>query len=241
MNFWNNNGTKILGYLTTALATVAGLISIGAFNGLLEETTVRWMAIAITVLTGGTGLATAQRGHINTAQVKIATAMETAIKAQPPAQGGFVRPLVLALLLAIAVPTMLALSGCATNPDGSRELTNTGKIALQEVAAIAVSRHVRESPRAAERAQKIRAVLADLQDLPDVATVSGLRQVVQARIDERVSDPYDRQDFTRLLNILNAVLLDYVGDGQLDAQGIVRVRDFLGYVAAAIPEIQPAT
>lgn len=139
----------------------------------------------------------------------------------------------------LVLPVLLILSACATNPDGSRDLTNTGKVALQEVAAIAVSRHIRESPRAAERAQKIRAVLAEIQDMPDVTTVAGLRQVVQARIDA-LSDPFDRQDFTRLLNILSAVLLDYVGDGQLDAKAVVRVKDFLEYVAAAIPEVQPA-
>ena len=142
--------------------------------------------------------------------------------------------------LIAALASCAALSGCATNPDGSRELTATGKVALQEVAAIVVSRHLRESPRAAEHAQKIRAVLTDIAQLPDVTTVTGLRQIVQARIDERVTDTYDREDYTRLLNILSAVLNDYVGSGQLDAGARVKVTEFLGYVAAAIPVQPPA-
>lgn len=150
---------------------------------------------------------------------------------------GFASPRLLVFLLAIAAA--IALSGCATNPDGSRELTETGKVALKEVAGIVVSRHFRESPRAAEHAQEIRTVLAELAELPDVTTVAALRQVVQLRIDERVSDPYDREDYSHLLNILSAVLSDYVGTGQLDAGARVKVRDFLGYVAAAIP-VQPA-
>lgn len=142
--------------------------------------------------------------------------------------------------LIFALPLLLtALTACATNPDGSRQLTETGKVALQEVASIVIERHLRESPKAAEHAEKIRAVLTNIAQLPDVTTVSGLRQIVQARIDERVTDSYDRQDYTRLLNILSAVLNDYVGSGQLDAGARVKVTEFLGYVAAAIP-VRPA-
>lgn len=82
-------------------------------------------------------------------------------------------------------------------------------------------------------------MLTDIAQLPDVTTVAGLRQIVQARIDERVSDPYDQQDYTRLLNILSAVLSDYVGSEQLDAGARVKVTEFLGNLAAAIP-VRPA-
>ncbi len=133
------------------------------------------------------------------------------------------------------VPLLLVLlAGCVTNPDGSQQLTEGGKAALREVAAIGVSRFVRENADSA-KVEKIRAALLELQQLPDITTVDGLRALVQARIDTRVSDPYDRQDFTRLLNILAPLLEDYVGSGQLAPDGVVQVRDFLAYIADALP------
>lgn len=83
MNFWNEHGTKILGWLTTVLASLASLISIGAFNDLLEPGTVKWMAIIVSLLTGGSGAATINRGSVNTAQIKVATAIDNALKATP--------------------------------------------------------------------------------------------------------------------------------------------------------------
>lgn len=235
MTFWqfvSNNWTKILGTASTMLTTLMTLIASGAFDGLLDPSVIKWLGIAGMLI----GSATVGVGFNNSAKARVAEAMETAIKSSPP-QSGFARISMLAFVAALAT---LLLSACATNPDGSRELTATSKIALQEVAAIVVSRHFRESPRAAEHAQKIRAVLTDIAQLPDVTTVAGLRQIVQARIDERVTDQYDREDYTRLLNILSAVLSDYVGSGQLDAQARVKVTEFLGDVAAAIPEVRPA-
>lgn len=137
------------------------------------------------------------------------------------------------LALIVALGLTLA-AGCVANPDtGRAELTEGGKAALREVAAIGISRYVRETSNP-ERIERIRSTLADLQALPDITTVDGLRAVVQARIDG-LSDPYDRQDFTHLLNILAPLLSDYVGSGQLAPEAVVRVRDFLAYLAAALP------
>lgn len=145
-------------------------------------------------------------------------------------QAGFARPLLLVLMLAMAIHAMLLLSGCATNGG----LTDGGKAALREVAAIGVARYARESADPA-KLERIRATLSDLQQLPDITTVDGLRELVQARIDAQVGDPYDRQDLTRLLNIVAPLLTDYVGSGQLAPDAVVKVREFLGYLADALP------
>ena len=137
------------------------------------------------------------------------------------------------LVKTLSLISLLLLAGCVTNPDGSQELTEGGKAALREVAAIGVSRFVRENADSA-RVEKIRAALLELQQLPDITTVAGLRELVQARIDT-LSDPYDRQDFGRLLNVLAPLLEEYVGSGQLAPDGVVRVRDFLSYLADALP------
>lgn len=236
--FINEHGTKLYGGLTAFFGTLQALITTGSFDKLMSAAGIGWLGILTALTTAVLGSMTMARGFNNTTQAKVAAVIDSALKAEPPKQSGFARPLVLGLLTALAV-LALGLQACATNPDGSRELTATGKVALQEVAAIVVSRHFRESPRAAEHAQKIRDLLTDIAQLPDVTTVAGLRQVVQARINERVSDPYDKEDYTRLLNILSAVLSDYVGSGQLDASARVKVTEFLGYVAAAIPAVRP--
>lgn len=129
--------------------------------------------------------------------------------------------------------SLLLLAGCVTNPDGSQQLTEGGKAALREVAVTGVARFVRENADSA-KVEKLRSALLELQQLPDITTVGGLRELVQTRI-ATLSDPYDRQDFTRLLNILAPLLEDYVGSGQLAPDGVVRVRDFLAYVADALP------
>lgn len=234
--FINEHGTKLYGGLTAFFGTLQALITTGSFDKLMSAAGIGWLGIVTALTTAVLGSMTMARGFNNTAQVKVATVIDNALNAEPPKQAGFARLSMLAFVAALA---MSLLSACTTNPDGSRELTATGKVALQEVASIVVSRHFRESPRAAEHAQEIRTLLTELAQLPDVTTVAALRQVVQLRIDERVSDPYDRQDYTRLLNILSAVLSDYVGSGQLDAGARVKVTEFLSYVAAAIPEVQP--
>lgn len=136
----------------------------------------------------------------------------------------------------LAAVAVLNFSGCAIDPaTGERELTEGGKTALREVAAIAVSRHVRESPVAAARVDQIRETLRELQSLPDITSVDGLRAIVQARIDTKISDPWDRHDLTRLLNIVEPLLIEYVGVGRLDAGAVVKVKDFLAHLEHALP------
>ncbi len=137
------------------------------------------------------------------------------------------------LILAAAVSAILA--GCASQPGGTVELSNTGRVALQELSAIAVRRAVTESPRAAERAANIRAVAVRLQALTTVATVADLKTVVEQEVDRLGLNPIDRADAQSLINVLGALLLDYVGQNQLDARALVLVSEFLGMVVAALP------
>jgi len=83
MTFWDlvsNNWTKILGTVSTMLTTLMTLIASGAFEGLLEPNLIKWLGIAGMLV----GSATVGVGFNNSARIKIATAMETAIKATPP-------------------------------------------------------------------------------------------------------------------------------------------------------------
>lgn len=83
MNF-AEHGTKILGAITSFLGTLASLVATGAFDKLLSETSIGWMNITVALATATVGGMTVARGFNTSAQIKIANAMETAIKAQPP-------------------------------------------------------------------------------------------------------------------------------------------------------------
>jgi hypothetical protein len=87
----------------------------------------------------------------------VAAAFDTAIKAQPPAQSGFARPLMLSMLLALAVPVAIVLPGCVTTSPQSQ-------LILEATTRIAVRRAL-ESDRAIEKARNIREVALTLQGL----------------------------------------------------------------------------
>lgn len=77
-------GTRILGYILAALGAIGTLATTGAFMGLLEDSTIRWLAIAASVATTVFGGATVVRGANNAAQIKVASAIDTALKSTPP-------------------------------------------------------------------------------------------------------------------------------------------------------------
>jgi hypothetical protein len=134
--------------------------------------------------------------------------------------------------LILVAAALAVLSGCASTSG----LSPTGEAVLRELAAIGVARHFREYPGASMKAEKIRAVLVELQETEDITTVGALRLALEARI-AKVSDPFDQADYTRLLNVLSPLLEQYVGNGTLAPDAVIKVRDFLGYVASAIPAL----
>lgn len=111
--FWSENGTKILGGMTAGLGTLQTFITTGAFDQLLSKIAIGWMGIILGTLTAVLGGATMARGFNNSAQAKVATAMETAIKATP-GHGGFALPkLLLALFLGLStVVATSSITGC---------------------------------------------------------------------------------------------------------------------------------
>lgn len=76
----NDNWTKILGTLSTMLSTIIALAANGSFSGLLDEAAIKWLSIIGIVL----GSAITGVGFSNTTKERVAAAMETAIKTQPP-------------------------------------------------------------------------------------------------------------------------------------------------------------
>lgn len=130
----------------------------------------------------------------------------------------------------------LSLVGCGSNP--SVELSATTKVALQEVAAIAVRRAVTSSPRAAEKAQNIRNVAVALQSVTSITSVSDLRVVVDAEIAKLGLSPVDKADANSLLNIFEALLKEKLGKDEIDSTALVTVNEFVSIIVAALPAVQ---
>jgi hypothetical protein len=85
MKEWlSENFTKALGGLTALFGTLGSMVNTGAFDKLLTETQIGWLAIVTSLATAMLGGATVARGFNNSAKVKIAQAMETAINSTPP-------------------------------------------------------------------------------------------------------------------------------------------------------------
>lgn len=108
-------------------------------------------------------------------------------------QAGFARLPMLAML-ATAVLIVLAFTGCATNQvTGERELTEGGKAALREVAAIGMERYAEQNADS-KTLQRVRTALLELSELPesDTMSVALLKSIVQDRINSNVSGATSR-------------------------------------------------
>ena len=79
-------GTRILGYILATLGAIGTLATTGAFEGLLEATTIRWLAIIASLSTTVFGMGTVARGSSNAAGIRVADAMQTAINTTPPGE-----------------------------------------------------------------------------------------------------------------------------------------------------------
>jgi hypothetical protein len=100
MTFWQllvDNKTKILGTLTTIVASLLSMIALGMFAAdasspaLLEPLTIRWMTIFLSLLNialgGGTiaaGIANTTSTKVAEAKAQVASALTTALHATPP-------------------------------------------------------------------------------------------------------------------------------------------------------------
>lgn len=138
--------------------------------------------------------------------------------------------------LIIAAIAAIALTGCVTNPDGGSSLSPEGEAALAVSVRIAVRHAVADSPRAAAKAQNIRSVVARLQNvLTAESTLAGLKAEVSAEIDKLGLPAVDRADAQDLLELFAVALEARLGPEALNAEGLVRISEFLSIVLAALP------
>lgn len=111
-NLLAEHGTKLYGGLTAFFGTLQSLINTGAFKDLMTPAGIGWLSIGASLATAVLGAMTMARGFNNTTAIRVASAMETAIKATPAKEAGFARAVVLAILLAIGGVISIGISAC---------------------------------------------------------------------------------------------------------------------------------
>jgi hypothetical protein len=133
---------------------------------------------------------------------------------------------------------VLILAGCVTGPDGSSGLTPEGQLALQTSVRIAMRHAVADSPRAAEKAANIRAIVARLHAVASAeSTLAALKAEVSAELDKLSLSPLERADAEDLLTLLSVALESRLGPDALQSAGLIKVREFLDLLLVAIPAV----
>lgn len=109
MNIVTDHIQKILGVLAAISGAVVSFAAAGGLNEIVAARELQILGLINVIL----GAATAGSGFANTAKLKAAQAIETAIRSSPPTQAGFSKIALLCILAALSLP-VLTISGCAT-------------------------------------------------------------------------------------------------------------------------------
>lgn len=132
----------------------------------------------------------------------------------------------------------MCMTSCVTAPTGEKQLSQTGKVAIQELAGIALDRYIRtHQDRASSIVKNVRRIATELRDVTTATTVTGLRAAVDIELTKLNLNPEDLQDATRVLNIFEALLHDQIGSDAIDGQALIKVRDFLNMITGALPAV----
>jgi hypothetical protein len=132
----------------------------------------------------------------------------------------------------------LLLAGCVTSPDGASGLSPEGQLALQTSVRIAMRHAVADSPRAAEKAANIRAIVVRLHTVASAeSTLAALRTEVITELDKLNLSPLERADAEDLLTLLAVALESRLGPDALQSAGLVKVREFLDLLLVSIPAV----
>lgn len=91
MSWIIENRTKILGVLVALVSAIAVMTTSMTFDGLLEPTTIRWVAIvcnlaatALGVLTTGVGISNTMMIRVAQAKSEVAAVIDAALNTPPP-------------------------------------------------------------------------------------------------------------------------------------------------------------
>lgn len=148
------------------------------------------------------------------------------------------RALITAIAVSITLTTLSLCGGCATDPAGGQQLSESGKVLLSATTRIAVRHYLQDhAGRSAEIVGNVRDAAKLLASVTQDTTVSGLRVVVEAELSKRISDPLDLQDAHDLLDVFEVALREQIGKDEIDSAALVQVNEFASMIVAALPPV----
>ncbi len=135
---------------------------------------------------------------------------------------------------------LLLLTGCATTPDGGKQLTPEGQAMVETSLRIAMRHFIADSPRASERLQNVREVVTRVLAVTNAeSTLAALEDVVVAEIKRLKLSPLDEADALDLVALFSASLEARIGADPLKAEGVIQVREWLSMVLGMLPASKP--
>lgn len=142
-------------------------------------------------------------------------------------------------LILVPLVVSLLLSGCVTLPDGTRQVSETGKAGIRLAARATVRHYMENSPRAEQKVQNIRIIVAKLQLVtrPD-ATLSSLTEVVKAELVRLNLSDLELQDANDFMDFFAIALEEQLGPDALDMNGVTSVNQVLTDILSALPPPQ---
>lgn len=126
----------------------------------------------------------------------------------------------------------LSLLGCVTTPISSDN--QAAQVLIEEAAKATIRHYFIDHPGSAERIARFREVAKVLINTEAVSTIGQLEQVALAEVS-KTSDPVKRDDAQGLVRSLGALLRQYIGAGELDANAVVKVKDVIAALVSALP------
>lgn len=136
---------------------------------------------------------------------------------------------------ALLIAVVLALAACATppTPQDQATLTAAGQIVLRAAIRHGVSDYLTKHPGSAARAKGLVDGVLAVVNGDATTTVGALKEFAYAQIPASFA-PADAQDARDVIDLVAVAVQGYVGNGQLNAQALVDIRDVLGTISYVI-------
>jgi hypothetical protein len=140
-------------------------------------------------------------------------------------------------LLIAAAAAILTLSGCSQPKAIDPNLTAAGEIVLRAAIRHGVQDYIGKhgATQVADRAARVKALLDDvvlaLDGDPEV-TLGKLKELAYSKIPAELS-PMDQMDARDVIDLVAVAIGGYIGQGTLNPDAIVKLRDALQWISQA--------
>jgi hypothetical protein len=148
------------------------------------------------------------------------------------------------LIAAIVAAAALFIGGCSVpKADVDPNLTAAGEIVVRMAVRRGVSDYIAQHgpTKAVDRAARVKAVLDDLVAAANgeqSVTLAALKSVALNAISAELT-PLEQQDARDVIELVALAIQGYIGQGTLNPEALVKVRDVLAWISQAAATFAP--